>query len=80
MEIMITKNAEKSLKRLDVATRNRIIKAIKNLPYGDIKRLQGLKDEVYRLRVGNYRIIYMIRGNTAFINEVLPRGSVYKRI
>ena len=35
----------------------RIIKAINELPFGDVKRLQGDNCN-YRLRVGNYRIIF----------------------
>lgn len=34
-----------------------MIKALKELPEGDIKKLKGYKD-FYRLRVGNIRIIF----------------------
>ncbi len=55
--IKYEKSSLKYLKRLDKNTQVRIIKAINDLPLGDIKRLQG-SSENYRLRVGNFRIIF----------------------
>ena len=61
MEISYSKQAEKFLKKQTEETRNRIRKAINNLPRGDIKKLQGRNS--YRLRVGDYRIIFDRDGN-----------------
>jgi mRNA interferase RelE/StbE len=47
----LTKKAEKFIKKQDKDTQRRIIKAIIELPEGDIKRLKGM-DEIYGLRVG----------------------------
>ena len=80
MEVYFTKNAEKALKKLDKIQKIRIVDAIRKLPCGDIKRLQGMNEPVFRLRVGDYRIIYIIRDNIIYINDVLPRGSAYKHI
>ena len=63
MEIQYSKQALKFLKKQDVPTRKRIINAINLLPAGDVKALQGRND--YRLRVGDYRIIFDINGNIA---------------
>ena len=79
MEIKITKTAVKNIKKLDATTRERILNSIHKLPFGDIKRLQGYTN-YYRLRVGDYRIIYMSEGNIITISAVLPRGEVYKNI
>ena len=80
VEVYFTKNAEKSLKKLDKIQKIRIVDAIHKLPCGDIKRLQGIQDPVFRLRVGDYRIIYIVKDNVIYINDILPRGSAYKRI
>lgn len=79
MEIKITKSAVKDIKRLDAQTRNRILKGINKLPDGDVKRLQGYSN-YYRLRVGDFRVIYIWEDNIITIAAVLPRGEAYKRI
>ena len=40
MRLLVTKSAEKAIKKLDKVTRARIIAGIKNLPSGDIKKLK----------------------------------------
>lgn len=79
MEILITKTAVKNIKRLDTPTRERILNSIHKLPFGDIKRLQGYNN-YYRLRVGDFRVIYSLDDETITISAVLPRGEVYKHI
>ena len=79
MRLQITKTAEKSIKRLDKATRDRVIAGIKKLPLGDIKKLKGYENS-YRLRIGDYRVIYQSDGYTILIADVLPRGKAYKRL
>lgn len=76
MEIQYSKQAEKFLKRQDKTTRDRIRNAIHNLPYGDVKKLQGRNS--YRLRVGNYRIIFDKNGNILHIERIDNRGQIYK--
>lgn len=75
VEIKITKSAVKTIKHLDVHTRERILSGIHKLPAGDIKRLQGYSN-YYRLRIGDFRIIYTVEA----IAAVLPRGEAYKHI
>lgn len=50
--IKYERNCAKYLQRLDRNTQIRIINAINQLPFGDIKLLQGNKDN-YSLRVGS---------------------------
>jgi mRNA interferase RelE/StbE len=62
-EIIIKPSAEKSFARLEKALQIKIIKTIENLAVNP--RLQGFKKlksiaELYRIRVGDYRIIYSI--------------------
>ncbi len=58
----------------------RILSAISKLPNeGDIKALKG-HDEVFRLRVGNYRIIYTVKHNELVVRVIDAgnRGQIYR--
>ncbi len=79
MEIQITKTAIKDIKKLDKPTRDRLLEGINKLPLGDVKRLQGYIN-YYRLRIGNFRVIYSFENGIIIIMAVLPRGEVYKHI
>lgn len=79
MNIQITKTAIKDIKKLDTPTRNRVIKGIYDLPLGDVKRLQGYTN-FYRLRIGNFRVIYSLDNDTITVSAVLPRGNAYKHM
>ena len=57
-------------------TRKRIINAINSLPLGDVKKLQGV--DGYRLRVGDFRIIFNKNGEVLLIEKIDNRGQVYK--
>ena len=79
MEVRITKTAIKNVKKLDSPTRDRILSSINKLSFGDVKKLQGY-DNYYRLRVGDFRVIYSLDDETITISAVLPRGEAYKQI
>lgn len=76
MEFHYSKQAEKFLKRQDPVVRNRIRKAIHCLPSGDVKKLHGRTG--YRLRVGDFRIIFDKSGNIIYIERINNRGQIYK--
>ena len=61
------------------ALKLRIYQAIYNLPNGDVKKLAGCKSD-FRLRVGNYRIIYQINNEELIIliTKADTRGQIYK--
>ena len=58
----------------------RLLKAVYELPKGDIKPMQGY-DEYFRLRVGDYRIIYTVDNGKLVICVVDAgnRGNIYKK-
>ena len=59
-KIIIKKKAKKFIDKLPKNERSRIAKAIEKLPNGeDIKKLKG-SENLLRLRVGDYRIIYTV--------------------
>lgn len=74
------KKSIKYLKKLDKNTQLRILKAINELPSGDVKKLQG-STENYRLRVGNFRVIFSRKEEklTIFIIKIGARGQVYDK-
>lgn len=78
-KIKIRPKALKFIEKQNKSERLRIYKAIYNLPNGDIKKLVGCKNE-YRLRIGNYRIIYEINNNelVILITKADNRGQIYK--
>jgi len=62
--ILLTPPAERQLRALAESVQKRIVKQLKSLrenprPQG-VKKLAG-EDDLYRIRQGDYRIIYMIR-------------------
>ena len=81
MNIILSKTAQKALSAVPQKQHDRIIAAIQGLlsvpPKGDIKKMQGKSDE-YRLRVGNYRVIYSCESNDIDILDIGIRGDVYK--
>lgn len=80
-QIIIKKSAKKFIDSLPAKEKRRIVNAIELLPNGeDIKRLKG-HDELLRLRVGPYRVIYTV-DNGKLIVRIIDAGSredIYKR-
>ena len=80
-KIEFEKAALKFLEKQDKNQRLRLYKAIYKLPNnGDIKKLSG--NDKYRLRVGNYRILYTVDDIVKIVNveNIDNRGQVYKRL
>ena len=78
-QIRYSKKAIKFLSRQDKTTQKRIVQAIGALPLqGDIKKLQGT--EAYRLRVGDFRILFDVNGTIIDIIDIGNRGQIYKGV
>jgi len=77
LNITYTKQAVKALMRLDVPTRQRIRQGIHKLPNGNVKRLKGYSD-MYRLRIGDWRITFTMTAYDIIVEDILPRGDAYK--
>lgn len=76
-DIVYTKKARKNIKTLDIRVKDRVKEGIEKIPFGDIKKLQGYSN-LYRLRIGDYRVIYQTENDTIIVDAVLPRGEAYK--
>jgi mRNA interferase RelE/StbE len=83
-QIKILPTAEKELASLPKAIRIRIGKKIDSLqtnptPQG-VKLLKGKEREAYRVRVGDYRILYQIKKDilTVLVIRIGHRREVYR--
>jgi mRNA interferase RelE/StbE len=76
--------AQRDFKALDGSIRARIARRIDSLaqnPYPQaIKKIEG-EDDLYRLRVGEYRILYQVKGKVllVLIVGIGHRRDIYRR-
>jgi mRNA interferase RelE/StbE len=79
MRYDFSNDAKKAITKFDSNTAGRIVKAIMGLPdRGDIKTLDGELTGQFRLRVGDWRVIYSLQDGVVIVNYILPRGDAYK--
>jgi mRNA interferase RelE/StbE len=81
--IVVSRSAEKDLKRLSTSIFKRVAVKIDTLaenprPSGS-KKLKGTQDELWRIRVGDYRIIYEIGDELKLVDirRIRHRKDVY---
>lgn len=80
-KIIIKKKAKKFIDKLPKNERLRVAKAIEQLPNGeDIKKMKGHSD-LFRLRIGEYRIIYAVDNGKliVYVIDAGNRGEIYNR-
>ncbi|MCC8028831.1 MAG: type II toxin-antitoxin system RelE/ParE family toxin [Lachnospiraceae bacterium] len=80
-QIILKKRAKKFIGDLPKNERELIVAEIEKLPDGeDIKPMQGHKN-LFRLRVGSYRILYTVDNNQyiVLVIDAGNRGDIYKR-
>lgn len=71
---------EKDLRALGAEDRKRVLTAIERLDVdlsGDVKRLTNFTPE-YRLRVGDYRVLFEVVERTVVVYCVLHRREAYR--
>lgn len=77
--IVLKKKAKKFIDHLPVNEKRRVVAAIERLPEGeDIKRMKG-HEGLFRLRVGNYRILYTVEHGqlVVCVIDAGSRGQIY---
>jgi mRNA interferase RelE/StbE len=81
-QVDIERTALKSLEKLPLGARNKVIKSIESLsadprPVG-AKKLSGR--DGWRIRIGNYRVIYEIRDKVCYILvlDIAHRKEIYR--
>jgi mRNA-degrading endonuclease RelE of RelBE toxin-antitoxin system len=80
MNIFFSKTSLKYLSKLEKKVRVNIIEAVEGLPdKGDIRKMKGQSiQNIYRLRIGKYRILYIWEEDTVKILDIDTRGDIYK--
>ena len=77
-----TQRAVKDVARLDRPMRERIVAAVERFAetgMGDVRRLRGKEQEIYRLRVGEWRVLFARRKTRVIlVLRVRPRASAYQ--
>ena len=82
-KLIYHKDAIKFLDKQETAVQERIAKGLTGLikipPSGDIKLMKGNHD-LYRLRIGTYRILFEISHTEkiVYIQAIDSRGGIYK--
>ena len=76
--IELSTRAAKALESLDTPTQVRIVAGIYKLPAGNIRKLKGYT-AAFRLRIGDYRIIFEMSAIEIYISDILLRGEAYKK-
>ena len=81
-KVLIEKKARRQIEKLTEDVKARIIEALKELEKGfsarlDIKKLKGTKNH-YRIRVGDYRILFVLDSDITYVYDISHRRNVYK--
>lgn len=80
LKILFTKTAFKNYKKIPLRYKiliDRELDKLKKNEKTDIKSVKGQKN-IYRLRVGNYRVLYEIIKPDLIIVNIDVRGNIYK--
>jgi mRNA interferase RelE/StbE len=84
--IQTTQTAVDDLNNIPKELRNKILPDIRNLssnPFlsgSSIKKLKGFKPPLYRLRSGDYRILYRVQGHLITIMRIIDRKELERVI
>ena len=79
-KVVVEKRAAKFIRKQQPAQQKRILEALAQLPLmGDIKPMADALG-FYRLRVGDYRILYTVEEEivTVHVTDAGNRGDIYK--
>ena len=77
--VEISPRAQKDLRKLDRQVADKLISRISNMAddlAGDVKRLTDFDPE-FRLRVGEFRILFDLEGTTIIVRRVKNRREAY---
>ena len=86
--VMVHPDAKKVLGGLPKDRRQKILEALRRLaedpvtprPKMDIRKLKGPtgRRDLYRLRVGDFRVLYDVERDTVWVTEIFRRGRGYR--
>jgi len=81
MDIIISPRAEKELKRIGKIDQIALVNKIGNLSSSQLinEKLKGYTN-IFRVRVGNYRIVYRKLKNEIYIILIGHRKDIYQKV
>jgi mRNA interferase RelE/StbE len=76
-------SAQRDLRRLDRPVAARILDALSRFAdtgHGDVRRIEGIRDDEWRLRVGDWRVFFrkFSSSHTLTVLHIRPRGEAYR--
>jgi len=81
MRVTLSPGAAKFLKRCNEETYRRVrakLDALSFEPFpSDAKRVQGREEKLFRVRIGDYRILYTVFPDELFVADIDKRDRVY---
>jgi len=87
--VLVSDVAQRQIYEIEEKTKHRLIKTLRELEKNsfktrsgaDIKKLKGSRNpSLYRLRVGEFRIIYSVNKKEVRVTEIMKRSKGYEWI
>ena len=82
-EVVLSKDAARTLERLTPAMMARILRALERVRSNPLreKRLRGELERLFSLRIGEMRVVYEVYFDQKImvIHAIGPRGDIYKK-
>jgi mRNA interferase RelE/StbE len=82
-DLVYTRRACRDIEKLDVAVKKRLRLALERLsqaPYVHLERLRNPALGTFRMRNGDYRVIFDIEGNDVVILRLGHRREIYRQL
>ena len=84
--VAVSETAARQLRKLPREARDRIKRGLRVLeddpfrhrPRAEIQPLEGTEPRKYRIRIGDYRVVYAVVGDEVKVIEVFVRGRGYR--
>jgi mRNA interferase RelE/StbE len=82
-KLKFTKNAVKSIKKIDVQAQKRIKQKLKwfisqKNPLEFAEFLTNIRLGDFRFRIGDYRVVFELLGDTLYVHKIEHRKDIYR--
>ena len=82
MDVLLTPQAQKEFDRLPAVVKERMRELFRRLSHwpavSGVKQLSGNLAGFYRLRTGDYRLRFQVRGRQVIVDKIGHRKDVYE--
>ena len=82
-DLKLSNVAKRFLVKCDKVLYERLVIKLKDLQHNpfpsDVKRVKGRVEKIFRVRVGDYRILYLVikEKNLLFVSDIDKRSKIY---